>query len=107
MGFKKGESGNKEGRPKGSLNKTTKDIREFISKAIDTNKIKEMLNQINEPSEYINAISKLLPYIAGKVKPIEDKKEERGEVIINIVPYGEYMKYWDLLVRSNDFNSFK
>ena len=68
MGFKKGESGNKEGRPKGSLNKTTKDIREFISKAPYTDKIIEMLNQISNPTDYINAVSKLLPYVAGKVK---------------------------------------
>ena len=89
MGYKKGESGNKEGRPKGSLNKTTKDIREFISKAPYTDKIIEMLNQISNPTDYINAVSKLLPYVAGKVKPIEELKPERGDVIINIVPYGE------------------
>tara|TARA_B110000908_G_C9857569_1_gene272659 strand:- start:109 stop:387 length:279 start_codon:yes stop_codon:yes gene_type:complete len=87
MGFKKGESGNPEGRPKGSLNKTTNEIRELISKAIDTDKIKDMLNQIEEPIDYINAVSKLLPYVAGKVKPIENIKQERGDVYINIVPF--------------------
>ena len=87
MGFKKGESGNPEGRPKGSLNKTTNEIRELISKAIDTDKIKCMLNQIEEPIDYINAVSKLLPYIVGKVKPIENKKVDRGDITINIVPY--------------------
>lgn len=87
MGFKKGESGNPEGRPKGSLNKTTNNIREALSKAIDTDKLIDMLNQIEEPIDYINAISKLLPYVTGKVKPIEDKKEERGEITINIVPF--------------------
>ena len=87
MGFKKGESGNPEGRPKDSLNKTTNDIREVLSKAIDTDKIVDMLNQISNPTDYINAVSKLLPYVAGKVKPIEELKPERGDVIINIVPY--------------------
>ena len=87
MGFKKGESGNPEGRPKGSLNKTTNDIREVISKAIETDKIVDMLNQITDPLDYLNAVSKLLPYLAGKVKPIEELKLERGDVIINIVPY--------------------
>ena len=69
MGFKKGESGNPEGRPKGSLNKTTNGLRDILSKAIDTDKIVEVLNQIEDPVDYINAVSKLLPYIAGKVVP--------------------------------------
>ena len=49
MPFKKGESGNPVGRPKGSVSATTKLIREQISQAIDTNKICEMLNQITNP----------------------------------------------------------
>ena len=49
MPFKKGESGNPVGRPKGSLNKTTQELREQITQAIDTNKICEMLNQITNP----------------------------------------------------------
>ena len=53
MGFKKGESGNPEGRPKGSLNKTTNEIRELISKAIDTDKIKDK-NQ--KTSNMINSL---------------------------------------------------
>ena len=89
MGFKKGESGNKEGRPKGSLNKTTNDIREVISKAIDKDKIIEMLNQMSNPTDYINAVSKLLPYVAGKVKPIEPIKEEKNPITIQIIPFDE------------------
>ena len=89
MGFKKGESGNPVGRPKGSLNKTTNEIREFISKAIDTDKIISMLNQIEDPVDYINAVSKLLPYVAGKVKPIDIIQEEDRNIVINIVPYEE------------------
>ena len=68
MPFKKGTSGNPTGRPKGSVSTTSKLIREHISNAIDGNKIKEMLDKIDSPTEYINAITKLLPYSIGKVK---------------------------------------
>ena len=73
MPFKKGTSGNPIGRPKGSLSTTSKLIREHISQAIDGNKI--MLDKIDSPTEYINAISKLLPYSIGKVKPYEEIEE--------------------------------
>ena len=83
MPFKKGTSGNPIGRPKGSVSTTTKLIREHISQAIDGNKIKEMLDKIESPTEYINAISKLLPYSIGKIKPYEDV-EEIEPISINI-----------------------
>jgi len=60
MAFKKEISGNPTGRPKGSLSATTQLIREHISQAIDGNKIMEMLDKIDSPTEYINAISILL-----------------------------------------------
>ena len=56
MPFKKGTSGNPIGRPKGSVSTTSKLIREHISQAIDGNKIMEMLDKIDSPTEYINAI---------------------------------------------------
>ena len=83
MPFKKGKSGNPTGRPKGSVSTTTKLIREHISQAIDGNKIMEMLDKIDSPTEYINAISKLLPYSIGKIKPYEDV-EEIEPISINI-----------------------
>ena len=83
MPFKKGTSGNPTGRPKGSVSTTTKLIREHISQAIDGNKIMEMLDKIDSPTEYINAISKLLPYSIGKVKAYEEI-EEREPISINI-----------------------
>ena len=75
MPFKKGASGNPIGRPKGSVSTTTKLIREHISQAIDGNKIMEMLEKIESPTEYINAITKLLPYSIGKIKAYEEIEE--------------------------------
>ena len=46
MPFKKGTSGNPTERPKGSVSTTTKLIREYISQAIDGNKIMELLDKI-------------------------------------------------------------
>ena len=83
MPFKKERSGNPIGRPKGYLSTTSKLIREYISQAIDGNKIMEMLDKIDSPAEYINAITKLLPYSIGKVKPYEEI-EEREPIDINI-----------------------
>ena len=83
MPFKKGTSGNPIGRPKGSVSTTTKLIREHISQAIDGNKIMQMLDKIDSPTEYINAISKLLPYSIGKIKAYEEI-EEREHISINI-----------------------
>ena len=67
MSFKKGTSGNHIG----SVSTTSKLIREHISQAIDGNKIMEMLDKIESPTEYINAISILL-----KLKIIESYKIE-------------------------------
>ena len=83
MPFKKGTSGNPIGRPKGSVSTTTKLIREHISQAIDGNKIMEMLDKIESPTEYINAVTKLLPYSIEKVKAYEEI-EERELISINI-----------------------
>ena len=88
MGFKKGHK-KFGGREVGTPNKLTKDLRELISKAIDIDKIKCMLNQIEDPVDYINAVSKLLPYIVGKVKPIENEQREHRDITINLVPYEE------------------
>ena len=89
MPFMKGTSGNPIGRPKGSVSTTTQLIREHISQAIDGNKIMEMLNKIESPTEYISAISKLLPYAVGKKKAYEEMDEiEPIDIKITFVDTG-------------------
>ena len=44
----------------------------------------EMLNKIEEPVDYINAVSKLLPYCLAKVKPIDVEMNETEPIVINI-----------------------
>ena len=82
MPFKKGTSGNPLGRPVGSGNN---ELRKIINESIDPNKIREMLNKIENPVDYINAITKLLPYAIGKKKTIEDTEEtDPISILINI-----------------------
>ena len=82
MAFKKGTSGNPLGRPVGSGNN---ELRKIINESIDPEKIREMLNKIEDPIEYINAITKLLPYAIGKKKTIEDTEDsEPINILINI-----------------------
>ena len=46
----------------------------------------EMLDKIDSPTEYINAITKLLPYSIGKVKAYEEVEEiEHREIKITFV----------------------
>ena len=83
MPFKKGTSGNPLGRSVGSGNN---ELRNIINESIDPNKIREMLDKIENPVEYINAITKLLPYAIGKKKMIEDVQEiEPIDVVITFV----------------------
>lgn len=55
---------NNNGRPKGSLNKTSAETKEIlqsiVSKELDN--LEELLNKL-EPKEKIDAIIKLLPYV--------------------------------------------
>ena len=82
MPFKKGTSGNPLGRPVGSGNN---ELRKIINESIDPNKIREMLDKIEDPVDYINAITKLLPYAIGKKKTIEDVQEtEPISIVVNI-----------------------
>ena len=82
MPFKKGTSGNPLGRPVGSGNN---ELRKIINESIDPNKIRKMLDKIEDPIDYINAITKLLPYAIGKKKTIEDTEEtEPISILINI-----------------------
>jgi hypothetical protein len=63
MPFKKGQSGNPTGKPKGASNKTTTDLREWINNFIDNNREQIQKDwKALEPKERIIMFEKLLKY---------------------------------------------
>jgi len=67
---------NRDGRPKGSKNKTQKELRETIKEIleIEFEKISELFANL-EPEKRINLLIKLIPYVLPKLES-ESKKNE-------------------------------
>ncbi len=75
MAFKKGFSGNPEGRPSGAKDKTNKEIREAYQELVEGNlsNIKKWLDEIAEkdPAKALDFMLKLSEYIVPKLKAVE------------------------------------
>lgn len=93
MGFKKGKEwkGNKFGRPKGSQNRSTEQMKLNISRALNgtLDYLKEDLEKIREkdPAEAIKLATKLLDYTLPKMKSVEVKGEieqKIEQIVVNI-----------------------
>lgn len=69
MAQQKGHTGNPNGRPKGTPNKVTSTIRNWIVELINDNReqIQKDL-QLLDPKDRLSFIEKLLPYILPKVE---------------------------------------
>lgn len=82
--IKKGVVLNPKGRPKGSLNRTTSELKEAIKTILDTEleKVQEHLEQL-EPKERLEFIAKLLPYVVPKQSEV---KNEINGVLNNYSP---------------------
>jgi hypothetical protein len=75
MAQKKGQTGNPNGRPKGTSNKVTTDLRQWVNLIIDNNR--EQLEKdfdALEPKERWQLIEKLMQYVIPK-----KREEEPGE----------------------------
>lgn len=81
---------NLNGRPKGSLNKTTAETKEIIKNIVSNQmaSVEALLNKL-EPRERIDAIIKLLPFVIPKQQSIEvDNKEGNVSfktVVVNLI----------------------
>ncbi len=64
MPFRKGESGNKAGKPKGTVNKTTTDLRQWINNFIEVQReqIQKDWEKL-EPKDRVVLFEKLLKYL--------------------------------------------
>jgi hypothetical protein len=80
MAFKKGESGNPNGRKKGVPNKSTAEIKEIITRIVGNQleHIEKDLDKIrkNDPAEAMRLSSKFIDYVLPK----QTKMEIEGEL---------------------------
>ena len=81
MSFKKGEVSNPLGKPKGTLNKTTRQAREAMASIMDGEelKIKRILDSL-DGTEYLDYITPLLQYYAPKLSA-NDTTVIKGEAV--------------------------
>ena len=90
---------NENGRPKGSLNKTTAEAKALLQKIVNNEleTIAERLEQLDN-KERIDAVIKLLPYIVPRQTEIAvDAKSGFNPVVVNIVGEDEIKRINDEL----------
>jgi len=77
MPFQPGESGNPDGRPKGSLDKVSRRVRELITELVEENldTVKEDFKSLS-PKERLDVMSKFLPFVIPKIRMTEFEGSE-------------------------------
>jgi hypothetical protein len=77
--FQKGNS--LGGRKKGSVNKTTKVVKERLQKLVENN-LKSLQKDLNElePKDRVNALVQLISYVTPKLKSVEAKVTSVGDM---------------------------
>jgi hypothetical protein len=70
----KGKTGNPNGRPRGTPNKVTTDLRTWISDLLDSNRLQiaKDIEQL-EPQQRVMIFEKLLSYVVPKIQSVEAK----------------------------------
>ena len=72
----------KGGRKQGIPNKSTKQIRELLTSVLqeEIERIPEYFNTITDPKQRLDALAKLLPFIAPKMQSIKEVKEDENQI---------------------------
>ena len=74
MGLRKGQTNNKNGRPKGTPNRVTSDTRAWINEVLNNNREQfEKDLQALEPHQRVAIFEKLLVYSTPKLQSVEAK----------------------------------
>lgn len=84
MAFKKGQSGNPNGRPRGAKNKATNELREWVERLINDN-LDTITNDIKEldPNERVKFFLALLNYTLPKQQSVKAEiNDEREQIVI-------------------------
>jgi hypothetical protein len=80
MGLKKGQTGNPNGRPKGTPNKVTTDLKKWVEILIDKNlsRMEKDLKQL-EPKDRLLVLEKLMQYSIPKQQSISVEAQIQAE----------------------------
>lgn len=95
MPFTKGKSGNPKGRPKDPI---ANNIREYIKDSIDLSKLNESLESLAVGSDYLQGLTKLLPFVLPRLNAIEMASIEELEKGIHLISDAELGKLSNILI---------
>lgn len=96
--FKKGQSGNPLGRPRGANNKTTTEMKRWIMQLLDDNREQMQQDLQNlEPKDRLMFLEKLMRYV---VPPMSSTSEDAAKRISSA------MLYLQEISRYNDSDNF-
>ena len=86
MPFKPGESGNPAGRKAGSVNKSTKEIREAYQAFVESNipEFQTWLQNIDDPAKRFDIIVKMSEYFVPKLNRTEVTGQDGKDLFANV-----------------------
>jgi len=108
MGQKKGQTGNPNGRPIGTPNKVTMDLRTWVKNIVENN-MQQLENDLQElePKERWNIIERLLNYAVPKMQSIEANIEAKVESPPHKITTEEQERFKRVLERPYNPHDFK